>query len=145
MSDATPSWVTPPSTGPSRRRPADDRERRPIPPTLVGALVATAVLAGAQAVHVARRDELVVGLRVFLVAVVVFQVALAAGAARRSAGAALGLLLCQVTTTLASLGGGFGDQRALFAAGAVLVFVLVAVSLSAFPTVTLPPIDPGSP
>ena len=58
--------------------------------------------------------------------------------------AALGLLLCQVTTALASLGGGFGDQRLLFVAGSVLVFVLVAASLSAFPSVALPPIDPGS-
>jgi hypothetical protein len=140
MSDATPSWVTPP-----RSTPASKPERLRVPLPLLAALVATTILAGAQAVHVARRDELVVGLRVFLVAVVVFQVVLAAGAARRSAGAALGLLLCQLTTGLASMGGGFGDQRALFAGGALLVFVLVAASLSAFPSVALPPIDPGSP
>lgn len=142
MSDATPSWVTPPSA-----RPAPT-EARPRPPaTLLLALIATAVLAAAQVVHVAGRDELVVALRLFLVAVVAFQVVLAAFAARRSAGAALGLLACQLTTAVASLGGGFGDdaQRILYAGGSVLVFALVAASLSAFPSVALPPNDPGSP
>lgn len=139
MSDATPSWVTPPSAPPS---PSAARPR----PTarLVLVVVATALLAGAEAVHVARRDDLVVGLRVFLVGVVAFQVVLAVLAARRSAGAALGLLACQLTVAVASLGGGFGDQRALYAVGAVLVFALVAASLSAFPSVVLPPIDHGS-
>jgi hypothetical protein len=115
-----------------------------LPVTLVVALLATTALAAGQAVHVARREDLVVGLRVFLVAVVVFQVVLGVGLLRRSPGSALGLLACQLMTALASLGGGFGDQRLVFVAGSVLVFVLVAVSLSAFPSVALPPIDPGS-
>ncbi len=42
------------------------------------------------------------------------------------------------------MGGGFGDQRALFAGGALLVFVLAGRVLRAFPSVALPPIDPGS-
>lgn len=141
MSDATPSWVGPPSAGPVRPpgRPS------PVPATLAATVVVTAVLAAGQAAHVAGRDELVVGLRAFLVAVVAFQVVLAVGTARRSPGAALGLLLCQVTTAVASLGGGFGDRRLLFVAGSLLVVVLVVASLRAFPSVVLPPIDPGSP
>lgn len=137
MSDATPSWVTPP--GPAR--PPTGAPRLATPVTLQLAVVATAVLAAAQAVHVAGRDELVVGLRAFLVGVVVLQVLLAVGAARRWAGPALGLLVCQLTTGVASLAGGFGEQRLAFAAGSVLVFALVASSLGSFPTVALPPIE----
>lgn len=141
MSDATPSWVTRPG-GAAPAAPATvGAARPPVPATLVAALVATVVLAGFQAAHVAGRDELVVGLRVFLVTVVAFQVLLAFGATRRSAGAALGLLVCQLTTAVASLAGGFGDQRLLFAAGAAVVMVLVASSLGAFPSVVLPAIS----
>lgn len=137
MSDASPSWVTPPA----RRREPAALDRTPIPATLWLAVVATTLLAAAQSVHVVGRDELVVGMRVFLVVVIAFQVVLAVGAARRSAGAALGLLVCQLTTTVASLAGGFGDRRLAYAAGSIAVFILVAASFGAFPSAPLPPID----
>ena len=143
MSDATPSWVTRPTAPAVGAAPTAQARagRAPVPASLLAALLGTSVLAGFQVAHVARRDELVVGLRVFLVLVVALQVGLALGAARRSAGAALGLLVCQLTTAVASLAGGFGEQRVLFAAGATVVFVLVASSLGAFPSVQLPTIS----
>lgn len=138
MSDPSPSWVTPPDR--RARPPAEDRA--PTPLTLPLAVVATAGLVVAQAFHVIGRDELVAGLRGFLVVVVALQVALAVGALRRSAGAALGLLVCQLTTAVASLVGGFGDRRLAYAAGSIAVFGLVAASLGSFPAAPLPPLQP---
>jgi hypothetical protein len=113
-----------------------------VPARLAAAAVLTAGLAVVETVHIIGRDELVPGLRGFLVVVVALQVVLAMATARRNAGAALGLLVYQVTTVLAAVAGGFGDQRLLLAAGAVIVTVLVSSSLSAFPTIELPPLRP---
>ena len=134
MSD-TPSWVTPTGTG-RRPRPAADQPGSA--PTLVAVVVLTTALPAAEVVHVVGRDELVAGLRGFLVLVIALQVPLAVATMRRSAGGALTLLACQVTTIVASLTGGFGDLRLALAAGAALVIGLVAASLKGFPSVTLP-------
>ncbi|MBA2283613.1 MAG: hypothetical protein H0W25_20575, partial [Acidimicrobiia bacterium] len=84
------------------------------------------------------------GFRVGLVLVVLLQVVLAAFALRRSSGAALGLFLCQTTVGVAALGGGFGDRRLGYAAGALVVAVLLGASLRTFPSPRLPPIDTRS-
>ncbi len=135
MSD-TPSWVG--GADVRAARPA----RRPVPARLAAAAVLTAGLAIVETVHIVGRDELVPALRGFLVLVVALQVVLAVATARRNAGAALGLLVYQVTTVLAAVAGGFGDERPLLAVGAVIVVVLVSSSLSAFPTIELPPLRP---
>lgn len=135
MSD-TPSWVGGAEVGAARP------DRQPVPVRLAAAAVLTAGLATVETVHIVSRDELVPALRGFLVAVVALQLVLAVATARRNPGAALGLLVYQVTTVLAAVAGGFGDERPLLAVGAVIVVVLVSSSLSAFPTIELPPVRP---
>ncbi len=143
--DGTPTWAT--EARPRRLAPAASAPggRPPPPITLVLAAAAVTVLAVAEAAHVAGREELVPGFRIGLGLVVALQVVLAAFVVRRSSGAALGLFLCQATTVVAALGGGFGDDRRLaYAGGALLVAVLLGASLHAFPAPRLPPIDPGA-
>lgn len=137
MSEDAPSWVT----APVAARPVEARGATP--GKLRVLLVLTTALAAAEVAHVASRDELVVGLRAFLVVVVAAQVPLAWLVGRRSAGAALATLVYQGTTVVAALVGGFGDLRPALAAGAAVGFALLATSLDRFPTPTLPPITPN--
>lgn len=135
--DHAPSWLAAPAARTSRRERRE--ESGPVPPALAAALVVTIGVAAAEAVHVAGRDELVPGFRAFLLLVVASQVALAVRTARRSAGAALGLLVCQVTTVVASLAGGEGLLRVGLAVAAVVVVALVCSALGTFPSPELPP------
>lgn len=138
MSDDAPSWVV----APAPAAPTSTAPAAAVPVQLRVLVPLTAVLAGAEVVHVAARDELVVGLRVFLVAVVGAQLPLAYFVGRRSAGAALATLVYQGTTIVAALVGGFGELRLALAAGAAVGMALLASSLHAFPTPTLPPLPP---
>lgn len=139
MNDDAPSWVA----APVAARPVEPRSAPPA--RLLVLLALTAVLAAAEVHHVASRDELVVGLRSFLVLVVALQLPLAWLVTRRSAGAALATLVYQGTTVVAALVGGFGDLRLALAAGAAIGLVLLATSLDSFPTPQLPPLAPHEP
>jgi hypothetical protein len=135
-----PSWLGPPAAASPVAAPPE-RDLPPAPATLVAAVVATAVLAVGEAVHVLGRGDLVPGFRLLLTLVVALQVVLAVLAHRRSSAAVLALFACLATTVLAAVGGGFGERRALYAAGAGVVAVLLARSLRAFPAPVLPPLD----
>lgn len=135
MSGDSPSWVVEaPAAAPAPGAPTA---------RLRLLVLVTAVLAAVEVVHVAGRDDLVVGFRIGLAAVVAAQLPLAVLAARRIAAAALGLFVYQATTVLAAVTGGFGDLRAALAIGAMVGAVLLATSLHTFPSPTLPPIPPS--
>lgn len=136
MNDDAPSWLV------ARPAPVPSPPSTAVPARLWLLLPLTAVLAGVEVVHVATRDELVVGLRSFLVLVVAVQVPLAYLVGRRSAGAALATFVYEGTTIVAALVGGFGELRLALAAGAAVGMALLASSLHAFPTPTLPPLPP---
>jgi hypothetical protein len=136
VDDDAPSWVVSPAP------PASSPPMAAVPARLWLLVPLTALLAAAEVVHVATRDELVAGLRGFLVVVVGVQVPLAYLVVRRSAGAALATLVYQGTTVVAALVGGFGELRLALAAGAAVGMALLASSLHAFPTPTLPPLPP---
>lgn len=141
MSDDSPSWVVPPAATATAEAAAGD----PIPTRLRAVVAVTLALVALELVHVAGRDDLVVAFRFGLGVVVAVQVALAVLAARRSAAAALGLFVYQATTVLAALAGGFGELRAVLAAGAVVAGMLLASSLHRFPSPALPPITSNPP
>jgi hypothetical protein len=100
------------------------------PVTLVAAAGGTVVLAAAEAVHVAGREDLRPALRAALVVGIALQVPFAWLALRRSPAAAMVLLLCAVTAVAASLAAGSVAGSLLAAA----VLVLLALSLRWFPT-----------
>lgn len=134
--DDSPSWLA-----------ADRPVARAVPaastPVALRAAVAiVAVLAAIEVVHITGRDDLVVGMRAFLIVVVALQVLFAVLTLRRSPIGAVGLLVYQVTVLLAATAGGFGEVRGPLAVGALAVVVLVARSLGAFPTPELPRIEP---
>jgi hypothetical protein len=116
-----------------------------LPPlTLRLAVAVVAVQALVEALAVSARTELTGALRVVLVLVVGLKLAFAWGARRRSPGAALGLLLAELTTLLAALGAtGLGSgARLALGLSAALVIGLVLASLHAFPSPAPPPALP---
>jgi hypothetical protein len=122
-----PSWLPPDDAGAIGRRVPPS----PPPVALVAAAAGVVVLAGLEALEVAGRDDLRPGMRAVLVAVVALQLPWAWLALRRSAAAAMVLLLCGVMALLAGLAGG---AWGVAAAGAAVV-ALVARSLRWFPPV----------
>lgn len=125
-----PSWALEP--GPRRAGRAGVAGDRLRPPgTLVAAAVGAVALTVLEALAVAGRDDLRPAMRGVLVALVALQVAWAGLALRRSAPAAMVLLLCGLTAVVAGLA---GAGAALGLVGAAVV-VLVARSLRWFPSV----------
>ena len=123
-----PSWAAGPAVSAPAHSTSDSGVRPPL--TLVIGMVIVAVLAVAEAVHVAGRDDLRAALRVGLVIGVAFQIPCAALALRRSSTAVMVLLLCAITAFVAAVANG----AVLAAVGAVAVIVLVSLSLRWFPT-----------
>ncbi len=105
--------------------------------TSVGLVSAEAL---AEAVFVARRDELTPGLRVGLVLCIALKWLFAWRVLHLSAGAMLGLLLLEGTTIVAALGAvdTSDGARAALAVVALTCLVLLSSSLHAFPSPTLP-------
>lgn len=121
-----PSWALEPEP---HRAGAGDRPRPP--GTLVAAAAGALALTVLEALAVAGRDDLRPAMRGVLVALVALQVPWAVLALRRSAPAAMVLLLCGLTAVVAGLA---GAGAALGLVGAAVV-VLVARSLRWFPSV----------
>ena len=89
---------------------------------------------------VASRTDLVPGFRVMLMLVLALQLLFARGILRRSAGSVLGLFVFELMAVIAAIGSGAHALLRLgLAGGAVVVIVLLAMSLDAFPTVAPPP------
>lgn len=111
-----------------------------VPGTLRAAAGLVAAEALVEAVVVARRDELTVGLRVMLLAFVSLKWVFAARVVRLRAGAALGLFLIEGTSVVAALGAtdAPGLARVALAVTALAAIVLLAASLHAFPEPPLP-------
>lgn len=132
MNDATPSWAA--SSAPA---PKPERARPPI--TLVAACWLAAAEGAAEVVHLAGRDELTPGLRVFVALIVGAKLPLARAALRLSSVGAMGLFLYEATSlTVAAVGGFDGTIRVVLAVVAFAVGGLLAASLHAFPTPELP-------
>lgn len=98
----------------------------------------------AEMVAVARRDELVPGLRTLLIGCLALKVVFAWRVRGLRAGPALGLLLLEGTTIVAALGAveASGPARLALGIAAIIVIVLLLASLHAFPEPALPRIDP---
>lgn len=111
-----------------------------LPVTLRAAAGLVSVEALVECVAVSGRDELTPGLRTGLVLCISLKWVFAWLLLRRSAGAALGLLLVEGTTVIAALGAVETPLAARLALGltAAAVVSLVAASLHAFPPPTLP-------
>ncbi|MFP5256452.1 MAG: hypothetical protein ACLGI8_11460 [Acidimicrobiia bacterium] len=122
-----------PSTDPAVREVA-----RPWTLTAAAALVSVEALV--EAVAVSGRSSLTPGLRTGLVLCIALKWAAAAGVLRRSAGAALALLLLQGTTVVAAFGAVDSPAALRLALGAVAVasIGLLLASLHAFPSPDLP-------
>jgi hypothetical protein len=120
--------------------PTEDADRVEVPWTLRAAVALVTVEAFAEAVGVAGRSELTVGLRVGLVLCIGLKVLFAWRARRLSAGAVLGLLLLEGTTVVAALGATDAAPavRVALAGVALAVLALLSSSLHAFPSPTLP-------
>ncbi|MGV3760069.1 MAG: hypothetical protein ACO1PW_11115 [Actinomycetota bacterium] len=118
--------------------PSTDDAARPW--TLGAAAALVSVEALAEAVAVAGRDTLTLGLRTGLVLCIALKWAAAAGVLRRSAGAALALLLLQGTTVVAAFGAVELPGAARLALGLVAAtsIALLLASLHAFPSPDLP-------
>ena len=112
----------------------------PLPLTLRAAAALVSVEALAESLAVSGRDELTPGLRAGLVLCLALKWLFAWLVLRRSAGAALGLLLLEGTTIVAALGAveSSGGVRLAIGLTAASVVALVASSLHAFPPPTLP-------
>jgi hypothetical protein len=91
-------------------------------------------------VFISGRDELTASLRVMLILCIGLKWAFAWRVTHRSAGAALGLLLFEATTIVAALGSVEEGRaaRVVVGATAATVIALVAASLHAFPSPSLP-------
>lgn len=124
-----PSWADSEGKGPRNPTAHAFRTDERAPLALVVAAVGVVVLAAAEAVYVAGRDDLRPAMRVVLVAGIALQVPCAALALRRSPTAAMALLLCGITAVVAGLA---GAAIGLAVVGATVV-VLVARSLRWFP------------
>lgn len=111
-----------------------------LPFTLRAAAGLVSIEALVESVVVSDRSELTAGLRTGLVLCIALKWLFAWLVLRRSAGAALGLLLLEGTTVVAALGAVDTSSGARLALGltAVTVMALVAASLHAFPPPTLP-------
>lgn len=120
-------------TDPSRPAAGCATER---PWTLGAAAALVAAEALVEAVAVAGRSSLTPGLRAGLVLCIALKWAAAAGVLRRSAGAALGLLLLQGTTVVAAFGAVDSPLALRLALGAVAgaSIALLLASLHAFPS-----------
>lgn len=114
-----------------------------IPATLRAAAALIAVEAAVEMVVVARREELTPGLRVMLIGFLSLKWIFAARALRLRAGPALGLFLLEGTSVVAAFGATEASMpaRLAMAGSAVVVCVLLASSLHAFPTPPLPPLQ----
>jgi len=112
----------------------------PLPWTLRAAAGLVSIEALVEGLVVSARGELTPGLRVGLVACIGLKWLFAWRALRRSAGAALGLLMLEGTTVVAALGAVEADPGARLALGvtAGAVIALLAASLHAFPPPELP-------
>ena len=115
-------------------------EDGPVPWTLTAAVALVVVEALVEAIVVAGRSELTVGLRSFLVLCVGLKWLFAWRVLRLRAGALFGLLLLEATTVVAALGATESPTGARIALGgvALTVLVLLSSSLHAFPSPTLP-------
>lgn len=118
--------------------PADAGAARPW--TLGAAAALVSVEALVEAVAVSGRSSLTPGLRAGLVLCIALKWAAAAGVLRRSAGAALALLLLQGTTVVAAFGAVSSPVALRLALGAVAAasIALLLASLHAFPSPDLP-------
>ena len=121
-----PTWAAGTAAATPTRAPVHERP----PATLAAAALLAVVLAVAEAVHVAGRDDLRTGLRVALVAGIALQVPCAVLLLRRSSTAAMVLLLCAVRVFVGAIASG----SLLAAVGAAVLLVLLALSLRWFPT-----------
>jgi hypothetical protein len=115
-------------------------EEAVLPWTLRAGVGLVSVEALVEAVVVAGRSELTVGLRVALVLCVALKWLFAWRVLRLRAGAMFGLLLLETTTLLAAVGatGASDGARLTLGAVALTVLVLLSSSLHAFPSPTLP-------
>jgi hypothetical protein len=106
--------------------------------------VLVAAEAVAEIVAVARRTELVPGMRTFLVLCLALKLVFAWRVRQLRPGPALGLLLLEGTTVVAALGAVEANGLARLALGlaAIIVLVLLCSSLHAFPEPALPRFDP---
>ena len=111
-----------------------------VPAALRTAAALVAVEAVVEAVVIARRDELTLGLRVMLIGFLSLKWLCAGGILRLQAGAALGVFLLEGTSVVAALGAvdAPAGARLALAGSAGLAMVLVATSLHAFPEAPLP-------
>jgi hypothetical protein len=111
-----------------------------LPVTLRAAAGLVSLEALVEAVAVSGRSELTPGLRIGLILCLSLKWLFAWLVLRRSAGAALGLLLLEGTTIVAALGAVESSPGVRLALGvtAAVVMALVAASLHAFPPPTLP-------
>jgi hypothetical protein len=111
-----------------------------LPWTLRAAVALVCIEALVEAVVVARRTELTVGLRVALILCIGLKWLFGWRVLRLRAGALFGLLLLEGTTVLAAIGATESAAGARVALGAVAlaVLVLLSSSLHAFPSPTLP-------
>ncbi len=110
------------------------------PKTLLAAAVLVSLEALVESVVVLGRSELTLGLRVLLVLCLALQWLFAWRVLRLSHGAALGLLMFEGTTIVAAFGAveSTGLGRLVLGGSALLVIVLLAASLHAFPAPILP-------
>lgn len=111
-----------------------------LPLTLHAAAGLVSVEALVEAIAVSGRDELTAGLRAGLVLCISLKWLFAWLLLRRSAGAALGLLMLEGTTVVAAFGAVEASTAVRLALGvtAATVIALIGASLHAFPPPTLP-------
>ncbi len=121
--------------------PADaDIEAPRLPRTLAVAVALVSIETLAEAVFISGRSELTGGLRAMLISCVGLKWLFAWRILHRSAGAALGLLMFEATTIVAAFGSVEEGRatRVVVGATAASVIALVAASLHAFPSPSLP-------
>jgi hypothetical protein len=115
-------------------------EARRLPLTLTSAVALVSIETFAEALYVSTRHDLTPGLRGFLVLCLALKWVFGWRVTHRSAGAAFGLLLLEVTTIVAALGAvdqPLGERLAVGLCAAIAVG-LVSASLHAFPPPVLP-------
>jgi hypothetical protein len=99
-----------------------------------------------ESIAIGWRDELKWPLRIALILVICTQIVFAAWARRYSPGAAFGLFAYQIATVVVAVASSAAPAlRALLAASAVATFVLLAASLSAFPSADVRMSSPRGP
>jgi hypothetical protein len=111
-----------------------------LPLTLTSAVAIVTVETLAEALYVSTRDDLTPGLRVCLILCLALKWGFAWRVTHRSAGAAFGLLLLEVTTIVAALGAVDQPASERLAIGicAALTIGLISASLHTFPPPVLP-------